>query len=622
MAKESLEVKYYPKESAKSTKKPEEYDWNWDKYDEPYEQIIALLRQMDTYQKTKLLRFNLYARLYLNKYTNNNWNKNYFNNVENYTKQKVSWNVVASSVDTLTNKIGKQKPRPYFLTKEGDQKAQDKAKKLTQYIDGVFRDANTYEQGALVFKDAAIFCKGMLYIYMTPKGVVTRRININNVYVDEVDGSTNNPTQIHFKDLVDRSALKDMYPDKVGIIDECPKFTANGSYENVSDCIVVIYSFKLKSGEKAKDGCFTVSIDTGTLVKKKWDQDYIPVVFYDWKRPLEGFYGQSAAEELVGTQLEINKLLNRIQQAIHLIAVPRIFLNTVSKIPDVYFSNKLGGIIPYSGGVPPTFQTAQSMNPEVYRFLESLWNRGFEQVGLSQLSATSQKPAGLDSGVALRTHHDIETERFAEHVQRYESFFLDVSKIVIYETEKAYKNGQNIPVKAGKKFLETLKWSDVRLDSEKYILDNYPTSIIPSTPEGALATVSNLIQAGLLDKETGKRLLDFPDLQAELTLDFASDELIKQSLELIIDKKQYIEPDEALNPLRSLMYGHKEYLKQLKHDADDEILELLLDWIDDSKANLSKQAQSAQMQSQQVNQPPLAQPEPLPTNELLPQVAA
>lgn len=619
MAKETLTVNYYPKERAENGGNIQtDYDWYWYKKDQPYQQIIALLKQMDINQKNKILKFNLCARLYLNRYSANYWNNTSPNNSETFLKQKVSWNVIASGINTLHNRIAKHRPRPYFLTTEGDQKAQDKAKKLTQYIDGVFREANTYKQGGLSFRDGCIFSDGFVWIYMSETGIQTRRISPCNVYIDEIDGSSKKPTQIHFKDLVDREVLKKQYPGFDDKIDAAAKFDYNGAYQNVAEKIVVIYSYKLKSNKDAKDGCFSVSIETATLKKEEWDRNYIPLVNWAWNEPLEGYFGQSAAEELIGTQLEINKLLNRIQQAIHLVAVPRTFVPTGAQIPDTYFTNKIGAIIPYTGDKSPTTHTAQAMNGEVYNFLNQLWDRGFEQIGLSQMSATSQKPAGLDSGKALRTHHDIETERFAEHVQRYERFFLDISEIVINETERVYKNEKrSIPVKTGKKFMKRLDWKDVRLDEEKYIIANYPTSILPATPEGKLATVSDLMNAGIIDKQTGNRLLDFPDLEAELSLDFASDELIKQSLELIVTKKIYIEPDEALNPLRALVYGHKEYLKQLKYDADEDILEYLLDWIDDSRANLNKQAMSANMQAQANNQP-LAKPQPQPTSELLP----
>jgi hypothetical protein len=45
------------------------------------------------------------------------------------------------------------------------------------------------------------------------------------------------------------------------------------------------------------------------------------------------------------------------------------------------------------------------------------------------MSASSQKPAGLDSGVAIREFQDIETERFALVSQNYEDCYISIEHI-------------------------------------------------------------------------------------------------------------------------------------------------------------------------------------------------
>ena len=54
-----------------------------------------------------------------------------------------------------------------------------------------------------------------------------------------------------------------------------------------------------------------------------------------------------------------------------------------------------------------------------------------EVAGISQLSATSRKPSGLDAAVAMREYQDIESDRFQLVAQRYEKSFLDAAKIVL-----------------------------------------------------------------------------------------------------------------------------------------------------------------------------------------------
>jgi hypothetical protein len=47
------------------------------------------------------------------------------------------------------------------------------------------------------------------------------------------------------------------------------------------------------------------------------------------------------------------------------------------------------------------------------------------------LSAAAQKPAGLDSGKALREYNDIESDRFMTIGQAYERYYLQLAKLDI-----------------------------------------------------------------------------------------------------------------------------------------------------------------------------------------------
>ena len=55
---------------------------------------------------------------------------------------------------------------------------------------------------------------------------------------------------------------------------------------------------------------------------------------------------------------------------------------------------------------------SEKISQDLFMHLDRLYNRSFEIAGISQLSAQSSKPSGLDSGRALREFSDIESERF------------------------------------------------------------------------------------------------------------------------------------------------------------------------------------------------------------------
>ena len=80
----------------------------------------------------------------------------------------VTYNVIKSAIDTLTSRIAQNKPRPRVLTEKGDYEKQQRAKKLTKYLDGVFNQAQTYRHGADAFRDGSIFGTGVVKVSPPP----------------------------------------------------------------------------------------------------------------------------------------------------------------------------------------------------------------------------------------------------------------------------------------------------------------------------------------------------------------------------------------------------------------------------------------------------------------------
>ena len=62
------------------------------------------------------------------------------------------------------------------------------------------------------------------------------------------------------------------------------------------------------------------------LSSEQYDYDRYSFVFLKWGEAGIGFAGISLAEQLKNVQFEIIKLCLRIQQAMHLLSVPRVFV--------------------------------------------------------------------------------------------------------------------------------------------------------------------------------------------------------------------------------------------------------------------------------------------------------
>lgn len=491
-------------------------------------------------------------------------------NSDKFAVNRITLNVVKSACDTLAAKISSKKPKPLFLTNDGDFKLQRKAKNLTQYVLGVFEACKVYEEGQDCFLDSCVLGSGIMHVFVDSdeQEIACERVFIDELFVDDQEAMYGKPRQIHRAKLIAREVLIEHYPDYE---DEIRRSTVGmeslEDYRTTADDVLVIESWHLPSSKKAKDGKHTICIDDATLVSEPYKKNYFPFVKLDRGKRF-GYWGTGLAEDLVSVQIEINLLLKAISAAHKLIAVPRVFVDSTSNVNTAQITNEIGGIIKYAGGNPPIFQTATGMNPESYSYLELLYKKAYEISGISQLSASSVKPPGLDSAVALREYSDQTTERWLLTAQRYETFYLDIARIIVDLSKDLYEDNKDLSVTAndafavkGRKFLGQIDWKDCDLENDKYSMDLFPVSMLPSTPAGKLSMIQELVQAGLMDKELALSLLDFPDLDKFMSLKNAAIDNIEMVIGGILEDGHWTEPDPYMNLQLAVNMAQASYLR-------------------------------------------------------------
>jgi len=601
--------------------------WWKAKPEDVHKTIFGYLKQLDQAQSYRQAENFKHMRLYGNyEPLGLRYYRNSFQEPTNSTQNRVTLNIIQSMIDTVVSKISKNKPKPTFLTNGGDFSMQRRAKKLTQFVEGQFQACDFYAKAAQSFTDACIFGTGPIKIFKQNGCIKAERIFVDELVTDDSDAIYGEPRQMHQKKFIHKDVLCEMFPKYEGAInmvarDAKVNITASGPSH--ADMILVIESWHLPSGPDSDDGRHSICIENQTLFEEEYTKDYFPFVFFKWGlRPL-GFYGQGLSEQLSGLQLEINKILRTIQVSMHLVSVPKLMIEAGSKIVDAHLDNRIGGIIKYAG-TPPTPGQLGVIPAELFAHLDRLYGRAYEIAGVSQLSASAQKPAGLNSGKALREYNDLETERFMSVAQRYEKTFMDAAKIMIdlaKELDDELDGKYEVRVK-GKKFLETIKWKDVNLEEDQYVMSVFPTSALSSTPAGRLQDVQELIQAGFVNREDAIKLLDFPDLQSYYNYETAPGEDIDMVIEKIIEDGEYMTPE----PYQNLEYGiikiQKAYLLFRSQNAPEERLDLLRRWISDARGLIERatidserQMMEAQAQMQQVAQEQAAQAGALPPED-------
>ena len=540
--------------------------------------------------------------------------------VSNTMTTRITYNVCQSVVDTAAAKIAKNKPKPLFLTSGADYKLQRKAQNLTKLVDGIFYENEAHKLGVRLFQDCEIWGTGILHAYFKHERMCYERVIPTELIVDEIEAFYGEPRSVYRVKNVDRGVLRACYPNT----DEYPNREAHileantakpddlGGQPTVSDELAVCEAWHLPSGPDADDGRHIICIDKHTLFEEKWEKSYFPFRFMHWNKRLFGFWGQGLVEQLQNIQLEINKLLWVIQRSMHLAGSFKILLENGSKIVKEHLNNDIGAIVTYTG-TPPQYVTPPIVPVEIYEHLQTLKQAAYEQAGISQLSASSLKPAGLDSGAAMREYNDIETDRFMLVGQMYEDFYVDLAKLTV--DELAYEMGnKSYKVKVpDKKFIETIDWKDVQLKEDEYVLKCYPISALPNEPAGRLQTIQEMMQAGLIDPETGKRLLDYPDLEAEEGLANAAMDYLHEIFDKMVDDGLYTPPE----PFDKLDLARKLCLEYYERGKCSGLEEEKLDLFRRFLSQLDTLAMAAMPQPAPGAQPQAA-PMPQPQSNLVP----
>jgi hypothetical protein len=597
----------------------------WYKEIEPHQEVFAVLKSIDDTQSLRSSNNLRYARLYGNLEIAGLSAVDYYRtggSPQVVGGGRLTWNIIKSMVDTVTSKIGKNKPRPVFLTSGGDYKLQQKAKKLSSFVQGVFYETDAYTKGALAFRNAGIFGDGFLKMYVEDGRIKIEQVISDELTVDQAEAIYGRPRSMFQRKAVDRAVLLSMFSDdeqkRASILAANPITNPSGNSNATADLIQVVEAWHLPSSKEAKDGKHAVMIQNCTLTDEPYTRQCFPFVHMTWTPPVVGYYGIGLAEELIGIQVEINKLLRQIQLSHHLLSTPKIFLEQSSQVVSAHMNNEIGAIIKFRG-TPPTIHSFQTVHPEIYQHLERLYSRAYEIAGVSALSAQAKKPAGLDSGRALREFSDIENERWAVVQQRWETMFVEMANQIVELGNEITGSGSDYTVLSpNKRLVDSINFKDIKLDQNSFILQCYPTNFLPQTPAGRLQSVQELMNSGLISREIGLSLLDFPDLESSMNLMNASYDDAMLRIDMIISDGKYEVPDPFSNLDLLKRLSQAAYLNAKKANVEEDRLEMLRQLVLDCVRLLSSAAPQQVDPAALASVVPPTQTAPIPQGSISP----
>jgi hypothetical protein len=505
-----------------------------------------------------------------------------------YEQATLPHNVCRGAVDTLQAKIAKRRPLPVAHTSAGNWGQQKRARKMSQFLEGEFYRQRIYEKHApMIVRDALIFGRGHLTVFVRGRRIGVERLFPWEVFDDEWDARYGEPRNRFYLRSFDQGvALETFARTEAGgwtqeikrAIEEAGLFNANAGEDYATSTVKRIHvvdayhlcddpdAHVIEAEEEAMrashaedddddrdagsgesrgrgampkkhkcNGRHVVFTTAGVLLDEPWTFPYFPDVQLNFNEPVAGSKGTGLIEQIEGYQFAINDTCEVSAEQYRLSGV-HILLPDTAKISFQDFRNGIN-LTGYSGIGKPEIFHADLVNEHMRARPRELRADALNDAGLSEMSVQSEKPAGITAAIALQTLDDKETERFFIPDTAFSTWnleigrrFVDCAKLIA-ETHGEY--AVSVPMKRG---LLPLKWTDVYVDGAELKLS--PTSFLPTEPAAKKQALNDMWESQQIDRAVFLRLLDDPDLQAELDLETADKLVIDEMLERMRDAEE------------------------------------------------------------------------------------
>jgi hypothetical protein len=549
------------------------------------------------------------------------------------SSQRISFNLCAAVVDTLTSQIAKNKIVPTISPSGAKWGNQRKAEQLSKFLSGCFYENKIQKKRRRAFKDGAIWGDGLVHIYRTADDRVgVSRCLPHEFFTDNVEAMVSGRSmQLHRVQIVDRQVLLDEFKD-MDNFDEIKEIILSASPANMQevsgqgsagDLVTIIESWRLPSGKDTNDGAHCIEIDGRELFGEVYTKDYYPFAKFQYSEPQLGDWGQGAVERLQKLQSEINRLMILIQKSMWMGGSFKVLVKIGSKVVSQHVNNEVGAIINWAGDTPPQYITPPMIQQDIYPYVDALIEKGFKQEGVSPMQNSGEIPVGIKSGRAMRTWDKIADDRQLETGQAIEEFTLEIGRQMIEVVKDIFKEKKSYKVTwPGTKFIETIDWKDVNLQDDEYELKMFPVSSLPEEPMAKLETIQEYAQAGFLSPRAARRLMRTEDLEMSDMLAGAAEDLICKTIEdIIYDGKDDERPDGNWDLQLAKQLSIEYYNFAKVNNCPEDKLQLLRDfqgYIDEEMGLTQSTAAPLGAVANGPTGQPLANPQPTPQSNMVP----
>ncbi len=258
--------------------------------------------------------------------------------------------------------------------------------------------------------------------------------------------------------------------------------------------------------------------------------------------------------------------MQKVKDASQLNPANTYFLPQDSSIKATQINNRVGNLITYKAtpnmtGSPVTVATPPFIDAQYMATVEQLKQTAYEMVGISQLSAMSTKPTGLDSGVALSTMENIESDRFEMQLNQVVRMYVNIAKTCI----EVFPADEDILPETSNRI--SVEWADIVAESKKMVVQFSAADSLSKDPSTKLQQLQALAMAGIIPKTRIAQFMELPDIQSGYSLSNNAINAVLKTITNCIEKNEMEVDDflpfpmlkeEIINTLLSLLSASSE----------------------------------------------------------------
>lgn len=488
-------------------------------------------------------------------------------------------NIIRSAIDTHVSKLSEVKVRPFFNPIIGTFKTRKVCRNAQIYFDEFFEDQDVYRKAIQTVRYADVFEVGHLWVDDEDRRI--KRLAPWEYYFDAAE--------FHYG-MISRCFIRQYQYPLIALkakVEEWNKAHNNERSDlmdrldqDPSDKVDRIIYYDLLEGKKYQFA------DTHLISEDEIEYKIPPVATLYREEPLKGAFSVAMADDLYTVQTQIDSLCERIHLALELSPANSIWIPAGSEVKPSMISNEIGAIYQYrpvpgaeGGGV--FVSTPQPIDPSYIQFLEFWIRTGYEMLGISQLSAQAKKPSGLNSGVALQTVEDVESERHNPILQSYIRLLMEVAKISI---EVFPKGGDVLPQRRSR---AQIKWADIKREHESFSIQFSASSSLSKDPKVKMEQVEKLIAMGIINPAMAASILEFPDLEGAYSITSSSYDYCQKIIERAVEKGVF-DFYEVVNLQQLFGESVNTLLRLDANEEDREVLERLVTLIKLVKAKMDE----------------------------------